>query len=83
MVLYGKVLQFSIDVTLASQISPYGNIVSLGGKSAATGWCNTIFSAGFVPSEKAIYGDAGNQNIRSAHTLPAGRYRLFGTILVN
>ena len=83
MVLYGKVLQFSIDVTLASQISTYGNIVSLGGKFAAAGWCHPIFSAAFVPSsEKTIYGDAGNQNIRSGQTLPAGRYRLIGMILV-
>jgi hypothetical protein len=81
--LYGKVLQFSIDVTLASQISQYGNLVSLGGKSAAAGWCYPLFSAGFVPSSQyAIYGDLGNQNIRVAQTLPAGRYRLIGMVLV-
>lgn len=80
--LYGKVLQFSIDVTLASQISQYGSIVSLGGKSAAAGWCYPLFSAAFVPSSQyAIYGDLGNQNIRAAQTLPAGRYRLIGMIL--
>lgn len=80
--LYGKVLQFSIDVTLASQISQYGSLVSLGGKSAAAGWCHPIFSMAFVPSSQyAIYGDSGNQNIRAAQTLPAGRYFLIGMIL--
>ena len=83
MVLYGKVLQFSIDVTLASQISQYGSIVSLGGKAAAAGWCHPIFSAGFVPSSQySIYGDAENQIIRAAQAIPAGRYRFIGMVLV-
>lgn len=78
---WGNVLQFSITITASQQVSQYSNIVSLGGKKALAGWCHTVYTAGFVPTEYTIYGDQDNLYIRSARTLPAGSYRLIGMIL--
>lgn len=82
--LFGNVLAVFVTFTLSSQVSIYGNLISLGGKSASAGWILPVYTAGMVPvNDQSVYGDAGNTNIRSSRNLPAGTYRIGGIILVN
>lgn len=82
--LFGNILTFFVTFTLSSQVSIYGNLITLGGKSASAGWILPVYTAGMVPiTDQSVYGDSGNTNIRASRNLPAGTYRIGGMILVN
>lgn len=82
--LFGNVLAVSVTFTLSSQVSIYGNLISLGGKSASAGWILPVYTAGMAPvTDQSVYGDSGNTNVRASRNLPAGTYRIGGIILVN
>lgn len=82
--LFGNVLEISASFTLSSQVNAYGNLITLGGKSALIGWVLPVYTASLVPvTDQSVYGDTGNANIRASRNLPAGTYRIGGIILVN
>lgn len=79
-----RLLYFSVTYTISSQVSAYGNLFTLGGKSANIGWHLPIFTAGLeLITNNSIYGDAGNANARASRNMSAGTYRVSGIIMVN
>lgn len=78
---YGKLLFFSIGFTTSAQISQYSSLISLGNK-AESAWIAPVYTSGYVPTNYSIYGDRDNQTIRAGTALPAGSYRISGSLLI-
>lgn len=78
---YGNVLYYSIGFTTSAAVTQYSSLISFG-KKAESAWISPVYTSGYDRTDYAVYGDKDNQTIRAGTALPAGSYRVAGSLLV-
>lgn len=81
----GRMLYVAANIRLTAQVAAYGTLLNTG-HSATIPWHAPLYTNGHYPigdNSTGLYGDVGNQIIRTAHALAAGTYWVYVAILVN